>query len=139
MKSKILIVASFLFLLGSFNSVLAQQNHKDKKPTKKNLTIKEWNTNKETKTKFLDHVTVYNETGQKLEEVEYANYGIKTKIVYSYDENKRCIQQTEYDGRNRIVEFKKFEYNPDGTKKKQITYSAKGKVTSEKEFEYIYK
>ena len=139
MKKISLVIALTITIIGNISGVFAQENQKNKKPTKKNLTIKEWNTNKETKTKFLDHVTVYNETGQKLEEYEYANYGIKSKIVYTYDDNKKCIQQTEYDGRDRVVEIKKFEYNADGTKKKQITYSPKMKVISEKEFEYIYK
>ena len=136
MKNTQLILASILVICFSLSSF--SQTKTEKKPTKKNLTVKEWNTNSKTKTKFLDHITKYNAHAQKIEEIEYANYGIKSKIVYQYDSAKRCIQETEYDGRERIVSIKKIEYNADGTKKKQSTYSAKGKLESVKEFEYIY-
>ncbi|MBP1672940.1 MAG: hypothetical protein H6Q25_755 [Bacteroidetes bacterium] len=136
-KNIVFIILILVFLEVSTEGF--SQTEKVKKPTKKNLTVKEWNTNSDTKTKFLDHVSIFNDLGLKIEEIEYANYGIKSKIVYEYDTNKRCIQQTEYDGRERVVEIKKFEYNVDGTKKKQSTYNPKGKLISEKEFEYIYK
>jgi hypothetical protein len=136
---KIVLMFSILMLFTGIASTGFAQTQKVKKPSKKNLTVKEWNTNSDTKTRFLDHVTVYNENGEKTEETEYANYGVKSKIIYEYDTNKRCIQQIEYDGRERVIEIKKFEYNDDGTKKKQSTYSPKGKLISEKEFEYIYK
>jgi hypothetical protein len=138
MKKNILLILLTLIFLG-ISSEGFSQTEKVKKPSKKNLTVKEWNTNSDTKTKFLDHVSVYNESGEKIEETEYANYGVKSRIVYEYDTNKRCTQQTEYDGRERVIEIKKYEYNVDGTKKKQSTYNPKGKLISEKEFEYIYK
>lgn len=136
MKNIKLIIASILVICFSLSAF--SQTKTEKKPTKKNLTVKEWNTNSKTKTKFLDHITKYNADGQKIEEIEYANYGVKSKIVYQYDASKKCILETEYDGRDRVVSVKKFEYNADGTKKKQLTYSAKGKLESVKEFEYIY-
>ena len=42
-----------------------------------------------------------------------------------------------YDERNRLVNYKKFEYNEFGKKKMQYTYDAKGKLISTKVFEYI--
>lgn len=138
MKNNFLLILLTLVFIGISTQGFSQ-TEKVKKPSKKNLTVKEWNTNSDTKTKFLDHLSIFNELGLKIQEIEYANYGIKSKIVFEYDTNKRCIQQTEYDGRDRVTEIKKFEYNIDGTKKKQSTYNPKGKLISIKEFEYIYK
>ena len=65
---------SFLLLL-LFVGTLSAQTTQEKREKRKNLTIKEWNTNATTKTKFLDHITKYNDKGLKVEEIEYANYG----------------------------------------------------------------
>ena len=46
-----------------------------KRERHKNLTIKEWNTDAKSKTRWLDHVTTYDDQGRKIEEVEYASYG----------------------------------------------------------------
>ena len=42
-----------------------------------------------------------------------------------------------YDERNRLVNYKKFDYNEFGKKKVQYTYDAKGKLLATKLFEYI--
>ena len=42
-----------------------------------------------------------------------------------------------YDDRNRLVNYKTFEYNELGKKKAQYTYDAKGKLIGTKIFEYI--
>ncbi|MBQ4434159.1 MAG: hypothetical protein II894_08405 [Bacteroidales bacterium] len=42
-----------------------------------------------------------------------------------------------YDSRNKPVRIRKFEYNADGSKKKQYNYLPSGKLESTKVFEYI--
>ena len=42
-----------------------------------------------------------------------------------------------YDERNRLVDYKRFEYNELGKKKTQYTYDPKGRLISTKVFEYI--
>jgi len=42
-----------------------------------------------------------------------------------------------YDERNRLVNYKKFEYNELGKKKIQYTYNPKGKLISTKVYEYV--
>ena len=42
-----------------------------------------------------------------------------------------------YDGRNRLVNYKKFEYNEFGKKKAQYTFDAKNRLIATKLFEYI--
>ncbi len=139
MKKIWLVLIPLLLFLGE--DVLAQvsQTTIDKREKRKNLTVKQWNTNAATKTKFLDHVTIYDEYGRKTEETEYANYGKVWKIVYEYDASGRCSREVEYDGRGRVTRIRKFEYHQDGTKKVQYNYLPNGKLETTKEFEYIYK
>ncbi|MCR5114226.1 MAG: hypothetical protein K6A95_00915 [Bacteroidales bacterium] len=119
-------------------SLLSAQSASDKREKRKNLTIKEWNTPAGAKTRYLDHVTKYNADGYKIEEIEYANYGQKSRVTYEYDDNGRCVRQVVYDNRNKPVRIRKFEYYPDGSKKKQYNYLPSGKLESSKEFEYIF-
>ena len=135
MKRRILLILSILLVSTSF---LAGQATSDKREKKKNPTIKEWNTSAATKTRYLDHVTKFDANGFKIEEIEYANYGQKTRTTFEYNEAGKCIKQTEYDSRNKPVRIRKFEYYPDGSKKKQYNYSPSGKLETTKEFEYIF-
>ena len=45
--------------------------------------------------------------------------------------------ESVYDEKNRLDNYKKFEYNEFGRKKTQYTYNAKGKLISIKVYEYI--
>jgi antitoxin component YwqK of YwqJK toxin-antitoxin module len=135
MKRRIFLILSIILVSTSF---LAGQTTTDKREKKKNLTVKEWNTSAATKTRYLDHVTKFDANGFKIEEIEYANYGQKTRTTFEYNEAGKCIKQTEYDSRNKPVRIRKFEYYPDGSKKKQYNYSPSGKLETTKEFEYIF-
>ncbi len=135
MKYKLFLIASLLLL--SVSMAFAQTTD-TKREKKKNLTVKEWNTNAATKTRYLDHITKYNESGYKTEEIEYANYGQKSRVTYEYNESGKCVKETEYDSRNKPVRIRKFEYYADGSKKKQYNYLPSGKLESTKEFEYIF-
>lgn len=101
-----------------------------------NLTVKEWNTDAHTKTKWLDRVTVYDARGRKVEETEYNQYGQAWRETYEYDDQDRKIRETRYNDRDKVVHVRKFEYNPDGTRKKQYTYAPNGKLSTTKVFEY---
>ncbi len=131
---KILLILSFALFSTSF---LAGQATTDKRENRKNLVVKEWNTAAGSKTRYLDHQTTYNANGKKVEEIEYANYGQKSRVTYEYDDDGHCIKQVVYDSRNKPVRIRKFEYNADGSKKKQYNYLPSGKLESTKVFEYI--
>lgn len=133
-KNAILLFVLFAFVCGTISA----QTTQDKREKRKNLTVKEWNTNANTKTRFLDHVTKYNDKGQKIEDVEYANYGQKSRVTYEYNDAGKCVKEVEYDGKNKPVRIRKFEYYPDGSKKKQYNYNPSGKLETIKEFEYIF-
>ena len=47
------------------------------KPHKRNLTVKEWNVDAGSTAKIMDHLTVYDNLGRKIEEAEYDRYGVK--------------------------------------------------------------
>ena len=104
---------------------------------KRNLVIKEWNTDAKTKTRVLDHVTTYNADGKKVEEIEYSQSKQKWRKRYEYDASGRLSREFVYNERNRLDNYKKFEYNEFGRKKIQYTYNAKGTLITIKVYEYI--
>ena len=107
------------------------------KVNKKNLVIREWNTDANSKARVLDHETTYNADGKKIEEIEYNSDGQKWRKRYEYGPDGKCVKEMVYDERNRLDTVKKYEYNEFGRKKTQYTYNAKGKLLSVKVFEYI--
>ena len=136
MKKIILIALTLCFVCGS----LFAQEKQPKRDRKKNLVVKEWNTKQGAKTPYLDNMVTYDEFGRKVEEIEYASYGQKKRIVYEYEgSDTKCTRQVEYDDKNHVSRIKKFEYNDDGTRKVQYNYKPNGKLESTKNFEYSYK
>ncbi len=107
------------------------------KINKKNLVIKEWNTDAKSKARILDHQTTYNADGKKVEEIEYTTTGQKWRKRYEYGANGKASREMVYDDRNKLQSVKKFEYNEFGRKKTQYTYDAKGRLKTIKIFEYI--
>lgn len=131
-------VIGLLALIGLMGSVQAQTD--SKRERKKNLVVKEWNTRAGSTTPYLDNIVTYDNLGRKVEEIEYASYGQKKRTTYSYEgTSTKCKEQVEYNDRNKVVRVKQFEYNADGTKKRQLNYSPSGKLESTKVFEYSYK
>ena len=104
---------------------------------KKNLVIKEWNTDTATNKKVLDHVTTYNADGRKIEEIEYTTSAQKWRKRFEYDSAGRVTLESVYNEKNRLDNYKKFEYNEFGRKKTQYTYNPKGKLISIKVYEYL--
>lgn len=107
------------------------------KISKKNLVIKEWNTDPRGGNKFLDHVTTYSPDGKKVEETEYNADGQKWRKRFEYGPDGRVSRELVYDERNRLKTYKKFEFNEFGRKKVQYTYNAKGKLIGIKHYEYL--
>lgn len=130
MKKWILMAALGLFLPLAGQ---AQDNQLDKK----NLVIKEWNTDPRGGHKVLDHVTTYSPSGQKIEEIEYDSAGQKWRKRFERDAAGKVTTEYVYDNRNRLQTYKTFEWNEFSRKKVQYTYSAKGKLLSIKQYEYI--
>ena len=137
MKRFAILLLSALLLFGAGFSAAAQEADATQKIDKRNLVIKEWNTDARSSARILDHVTTYSADGKKLEEIEYGSSGQKWRKRFTYNEAGKCIQEDIYDERNRLNSIKKFEYNEFGRKKTQTTCNAKGKVVSVKHFEYI--
>ena len=110
-----------------------------KREKRKNLTVKEWNTDSKTNTRWLDRLKVYDDQGRCIEEIEYATYGQKWRVTSKYDDvTGKVIEEVEYNDRNRPVRIKKYEWNADGTKAKQYNYLPNGKLYSVKVYEYIF-
>lgn len=108
-----------------------------KRDKRRNMVIKEWNTDARTKTRWLDRMTTYDPQGRKIEEVEYTSYGQKWRETYEYGENEKIAKEVYYDDRNKPVRIRKYEYNEDGSKRKQYNYLPNGKLESIKIYEYI--
>ena len=114
-----------------------------KRERRRGMTVKEWNTPTGSKQAFLDHVTTYDSLGRKIEEIEYASYGQKSRVVSEYPAGSgvtaKVSREIEYNDRDKVIRIRKFEYYDDGTKKRQINYYPNGKLESVKVFEYIPK
>ena len=114
-----------------------------KRQKRKGLTVKEWNTMAGSKQAFLDHVTTYDSLGRKIEEIEYAAYGQKSRVVSEYvdpaDPASKVLREIEYNDRDKVTRIKKYEYNEDGSKKRQYNYYPNGKLESVKEYELIFR
>ena len=104
---------------------------------KKNLVIKEWNTEPRSGKKVLDHVTTFDADGKKIEEIEYGSEGQKWRKRFEYGADGKCVKEMVYNDRNKLETVKKYEYNEFGRKKTQYNYNAKGKLLTIKVFEYI--
>ncbi|NLO70663.1 MAG: hypothetical protein GX102_06925 [Porphyromonadaceae bacterium] len=112
----------------------------EKREMRKGLVVKEMNTTANGKRKWLDHLTVWDEHGYKMEEIEYAVYGQRERITYHYDYNTgRCIRENVYNDKNKLYRIRKYEYHDNGRKKIQYNYLPNGKLYSTKIFEYSYR
>ena len=131
---KILTLLSLLILT---TAAWGQNANQFPKMDKKNLVVKEWNTNAKGSARQLDHITTYSPDGKKIDEIEYDSAGKqKWRKRYEWGENGRMARELVYDERNRLVNYKTFEYNEFGKKKVQYTYNPKGKLVSTKIYEY---
>ena len=126
----ILAAAALLFIPGAYAQEAPKIN-------KKNLVIKEWNTDPKGSSKVLDHVTTFSSEGRKIEEIEYGSSGQKWRKRFEYGPDGRLSRELVYDDRNRLQTYKTFEWNEFSRKNVQYTYSAKGKLLSIKHYEYI--
>ena len=137
----LLIIMLFLGLCTFAQSV--SEGTVVKRERRRGMTVKEWNTPTGSKQAFLDHVITYDSLGRKIEEIEYASYGQKLRVVSEYPTGSgvtaKVSREIEYNDRNKVVRIRKFEYYDDGTKKRQLNYYPNGKLESVKVFEYIPK
>lgn len=109
-----------------------------KREKRKNLTVKEWNVEQKGSVRWMDHLTVYDSEGRKISSTEFARYGQKERIVTTYGTNGLVAKEVVYDDRDKVVRIRKYEYNPDGTKKTQYNYLPNGKLYSIKTYEYVF-
>lgn len=138
MKLKFLFILFALLLSSETYSQLVSPETLAKRAKRKNLTVKEWNVDAKGTTRWLDHVTVYDSEGRKIEEIEYATYGQRERVTIEYDENGLVLREIVYDDRNKAIRQRKYTYNENGTKAKQYNYLPNGKLYSVKTFEYIF-
>lgn len=150
MKNKIIILGLISLLFLSIDLV-AQDNktisaeeaarivEQEKRERRRNQVVKEWNTDAKGKNRWLDHLTVWDENGLKLEEIEYAVYGQRERVTFEYDNEGKCIRENVYNDKNKLYRIRKYEYNEEGKKKIQYNYNPDGKLYSTKVFEYSYK
>lgn len=139
MKKLIIFVLCTLSLGSLSAQSLLTPEQLAKRERHKNLTVKEWNTDSKAKTRWMDRLKVYDDQGRCIEEIEYATYGQKWRVVSKYDDiTGKVTEEIEYNDRNRPVRIKKYEWNADGTKAKQYNYLPNGKLYSVKVYEYIF-
>ena len=142
MKKLLVLLALLTVGFGAFAQSVSDATIA-KRENRKGMVLKEWNTPAGDKRAFLDRKTTYDEYGRKIEEIEYASYGQKWRVVYEYpadsDITAKVVREIEYNDRDKVVRIRKFEYDEDGAKVRQLNYYPTGKLESVKTFEYVPK
>ena len=142
MKRLVIILAFFAISFGAMAQSVSDATIA-KRENRRGMVLKEWNTAAGDKRAFLDRVTTYDQFGRKIEEIEYASYGQKWRVVSEYPENSditaKVVREIEYNDRDKVVRIRKFEYDEDGSKVRQLNYYPNGKLESVKTFEYVPK
>ncbi|MDR1556381.1 MAG: hypothetical protein LBS88_05030 [Tannerellaceae bacterium] len=133
---RVVVAMALLSCIGQ--GVKAQEKPNGEQERYKNLVTKEINTYANGKRQWLDHLTVRNENGLKIEEIEYAVYGQRERITFEYDGYGNCTRENVYNDKNKLFRIRKYEYFPDGRKKVQYNYNPDGKLYSTKIYEYTY-
>ncbi len=140
---KLLILLAFCSLSVLTFAQSVSESTINKRENRRGMVLKEWNTAAGDKRAFLDRVTTYDEYGRKIEEIEYATYGQKWRVVSEYPANSditaKVVREIEYNDRDKVVRIRKFEYDEDGSKIRQLNYYPNGKLESVKTFEYVPK
>ena len=131
MKKLLTIAAALLLALPLLQAQEVQ------KINKKNLVIKEWNTDARTNARVLDHVTTYSSEGKKIEEIEYSGSRQKWRKRYEYGTDGKVSRELIYNEYNKLEAVKKYTYNEFGRKQTQYNYDGRGKLQTIKVFEYI--
>jgi antitoxin component YwqK of YwqJK toxin-antitoxin module len=142
MKRLLIILALLAIGFGAMAQSVSESTIA-KRENRRGMVLKEWNTAAGDKRAFLDRVTTYDEMGRKIEEIEYASYGQKWRIVFEYpkdsDITAKVVREIEYNDRDKVSRIRKFEYDEDGSKVRQLNYYPNGKLESVKTFEYVPK
>ena len=138
MKRFLFLFVTLLIAQGAAAQALSPEELA-KRAKRKNLTVKEWNTDSNKKQRWLDNLKTYDEKGRKIEEIEYNQFGQIERETCEYDPiSDRIIREVVYDDRNKVKLVRKYEYNDDGTKHKQYNYLPTGILYTIKVFEYIF-
>ena len=142
MKRLVILLAVFALGSGAMAQAVSDATIA-KRENRKGMVLKEWNTPAGDKRAFLDRKTTYDEYGRKIEEIEYASYGQKWRVVSEYPANSdisaKVLREIEYNDRDKVVRIRKYEYDEDGSKVRQLNYYPNGKLESVKTFEYVPK
>ena len=142
MKRLVIILAFFAISFGAMAQSVSDATIA-KRENRKGMVLKEWNTAVGDKRAFLDRVTTYDQFGRKIEEIEYVSYGQKWSVVSEYPANSgitaKVVREIEYNDRDKVVRIRKFEYDEDGSKVRQLNYYPNGKLESVKTYEYVPK
>ena len=98
---KLLLIALAIFFAQGLAAQTVSPETLAKRAKRKNLTVKEWNTDSSKKSRWLDHLTVYDEAGRKIEEIEYNQFGQIRRETCEYDPvTEKVIKEVIYDDRN---------------------------------------
>ena len=133
----LLVFSSALFAQQVTNQPDIKLSDTEKREMKRNIVIKEWNTDASGKRVWIDRVTTYNSDGFKIEEIEYATYGQKFRNTFERNEINQCVKESHYDSKNKLQRVIKYTYDSNGLKKQQFNYLPNGKLYSTKRFEYM--
>ena len=131
MQKGFILVALMVFSI--FTNAFSQQPISGKKVK----TITEYNI--DNKQKELDHVINFDANGLKIDEVEYYADGlIKTKTIFEYDSDKKCVKSTKYGQKGKIEKVTTYQYDAEGEINLESSFYPEKRYKTDKVFEYSY-
>ena len=136
------IFCTFLLTMLCSVTLMAQLSPETiaKRQARKHLVVREWNTDAKGNNGWLDHITRYDDQGRKIEEIEYATYGMVERVVSFYEDDAvgKVTKEEVYDSRNKLYRIRIYKYDSDGARTVQYNYMPNGKLYSIKKFEYTF-
>mgnify|MGYP003305847563 CR=1 FL=1 len=99
---RLLFIVIALFVAQGLAAQALSPEELAKRAKRKNLTVKEWNTDSNKKQRWLDNLKTYDEKGRKIEEIEYNQFGQIERETCEYDPvSDRIIREVVYGYRNK--------------------------------------
>ncbi len=100
-------------------------------------TVSEYNV--VNKKKVLDHLTRFTADGLIIEEIEYYSNGmVKSRTLYEYDSQKRCLKTNKYDQKGKLKKVIIFGYDNSDQKILESDFYPERRTRSDRVFEYTW-
>lgn len=130
MKTKLLFSFCFFCFCPSF---FAQEKKEIKKNKIKSITVTQTANGKT----LSDGKTIYDESGEVIEEVQYTKEGGLKKITkFKLNNLGKVVEEEEYNAKKILVEKRILKYTADGKKSEEQVFNSQQKLIKKHSYKY---